>query len=142
VLKILNNMWIKKVHAKSTLPKKEGQYSLFVGRWQPLHSAHKELFNQVIEQGGRVCIAIREGEVNEKNPFTPREVMMNICKEMEKEVNSGKVKVITIPDIDSVCFGRGVGYDVIEFIPPAEIAEISATKIREEMKNKINDSTK
>lgn len=135
-------MWEAKYHAKSSLPKKEGQYSLFIGRWQPLHEGHKQLFNQVIEQGGKVCIAIREGEVNEKNPFTPREVMMNICKEMEQQVNSGKVKVIIIPDIDSVCFGRGVGYDVVEFIPPAEIAEISATKIREELKKKANDSTK
>jgi adenylylsulfate kinase len=135
-------MWESKFHAKSSLPKKEGQYSLFIGRWQPLHEGHKQLFNQVIEQGGRVCIAIREGEVNEKNPFTPREVMMNICKEMEQQVNSGKVKVIIIPDIDSVCFGRGVGYDVIEFIPPAEIAEISATKIREQMKNNADDSSK
>jgi adenylylsulfate kinase len=135
-------MWEAKYHAKSSLPKKEGQYSLFIGRWQPLHEGHKQLFNQVIEQGGKVCIAIREGEVNEKNPFTPREVMMNICKEMEQQVNSSKVKVIIIPDIDSVCFGRGVGYDVVEFIPPAEIAEISATKIREELKKKANDSTK
>jgi hypothetical protein len=36
-----------------------------------------------------------------------------------------------IPDIESINFGRGVGYDVIEHIPPADIAEISATKIRE-----------
>jgi hypothetical protein len=41
--------------------------------------------------------------------------------------------VIIIPDISSVEFGRGVGYDVIEHIPPPEIADISATKIREQM---------
>ena len=135
-------MWESKYHAKSVLPRKDSQFSLFIGRWQPLHEGHKQLFNQVIEEGGKVCIAIREGEVNEKNPFTPREVMMNICKEMEKQVNSGKVKVIIIPDICSVEFGRGVGYDVIERIPPKEIAEISATKIREGYKNNANDCSK
>jgi cytidyltransferase-like protein len=133
-------MWEAKYHAKSSLPKKDGQFSLFIGRWQPLHEGHKQLFNQVIEEGGKVCIAIREGEVNEKNPYTPREVMMNICKEMEEHVNAGKVKVIIIPDICSVEFGRGVGYDIIERIPPQEIAEISATKIREKLKNASTES--
>jgi hypothetical protein len=32
-------------------------------------------------------------------------------------------------------FGRGVGYDIVEYIPPVKIGEISATKIREQMKN-------
>ena len=133
-------MWEAKYHAKSSLPRKDGQFSLFIGRWQPLHEGHKQLFNQVIEEGGKVCIAIREGEVNEKNPYTPREVMLNIYKEMEQQVNSGKVKVIIIPDICSVEFGRGVGYDIIERIPPQEIAEISATKIREKLKNASTES--
>lgn len=133
-------MWEAKYHAKSSLPKKDGQFSLFIGRWQPLHEGHKQLFNQVIEEGGKVCIAIREGEVNEKNPYTPREVMMNICKEMEEHVNAGKVKVIIIPDICSVEFGRGVGYDIIERIPPQEIAKISSTKIREKLKNASTES--
>jgi hypothetical protein len=66
--------------------------------------------------------------------------MLNIYKEMEQQVNSGKVKVIIIPDICSVEFGRGVGYDIIERIPPQEIAEISATKIREKLKNASTES--
>ena len=39
-----------------------------------------------------------------------------------------------IPDIESINFGRGVGYDVIEHVPPEDIADISATKIREQMR--------
>lgn len=39
-----------------------------------------------------------------------------------------------IPDIDSVNYGRGVGYDIIEHIPPTEIHDISATKIREQLR--------
>ena len=58
-------MWDKKVHVKSSLPKKDSQWSLFIGRWQPLHLGHKELFRQVINEGGKVCVAIREGEINE-----------------------------------------------------------------------------
>jgi hypothetical protein len=38
--------------------------------------------------------------------------------------------VITIPDIESVNYGRGVGYDVIEHVPPQNVHRISATEIR------------
>lgn len=126
--------WEKKVHVKSSLPAKDTQWSLFIGRWQPLHEGHKELFRQVINEGGKVCVAIREGEINGKNPFTPHQIMTNIFEEMHPEIEAGKLKVITIPDICSVEFGRGVGYDIIEHIPPPEIHDISATKIRENLK--------
>ena len=127
-------MWDKKIHVKSSMERKDSQWSLFIGRWQPLHTGHKELFRQVINEGGKVCVAIRDGEVNEKNPFSPLQVMTNIFNEMQDEVEAGTLKVIIIPDICSVEFGRGVGYDIIEHIPPTEVAEISATKIREQMK--------
>jgi nicotinamide mononucleotide adenylyltransferase len=107
---------------------------LFIGRWQPLHTGHKELFRQVINEGGKVCVAIREVEVNEKNPFSVNDIMLNIANEMQEEVSAGKLRVISIPDICSVEFGRGVGYDIVEHVPPQEIHDISATKIREQMK--------
>jgi FAD synthase len=127
-------MWDKKLHVKSSLTKKDNQWSLFIGRWQPLHEGHKQLFRQVIDEGGKVCVAIREVEIDDKNPFTSQDIMLNVAKEMETEIQAGKLKVITIPDICSVEFGRGVGYDIVEHIPPQEIAEISATKIRENLR--------
>jgi nicotinamide mononucleotide adenylyltransferase len=127
-------MWEKKLHVKSSLTRKDNQWSLFIGRWQPLHEGHKQLFRQVINEGGRVCVAIRDVEVDEKNPFTSNQIMLNISEQMKEEMESRKLKVIVIPDICSVEFGRGVGYDIIEHIPPQEVADISATKIREQMK--------
>jgi nicotinamide mononucleotide adenylyltransferase len=127
-------MWEKKIHVKSSLPKKTNQWSLFIGRWQPLHEGHKQLFRQVIDEGGKVCVAIRDIEPDDKNPFTPQEILINIGNQMQTEIQKGQLKVIVIPDISSVEFGRGVGYDIIEHIPPQEIADISATKIRQQMK--------
>jgi adenylylsulfate kinase len=127
-------MWETKVHVQSSMVSKDSQYELFIGRWQPLHDGHKALFQQVLNRGDKLCIAIREGEVNEKNPFTPQEVLEKISEYYKNNILLGQVKVIIIPDICSVSFGRGVGYDIIEYIPPAEIADISATKIREEMR--------
>lgn len=127
------SMWEKKIHVKSSLTKKEEQWSLFIGRWQPLHEGHKALFRQVINEGGKVLVAIRNVEPDEKNPFTAHQIMLNIYEELKTEIETGKLNVMIIPDICSVEFGRGVGYDIIEHIPPADIAEISATKIRKEM---------
>lgn len=126
--------WNKINHVESSLPKKDGQFSLFIGRWQPLHEAHKLMFKQVLDEGGNVCIAIRDIEPDNNNPFTSLEVMRNIMDEYEQLMKEGRVKVMVIPDICSVEFGRGVGYSIIEHIPPHNVAQISATKIREKMR--------
>jgi hypothetical protein len=44
--------------------------------------------------------------------------------------NIDRILISIIPDIESVNYGRGVGYDVIYHEPPQEIAEISGTNIR------------
>jgi cytidyltransferase-like protein len=126
--------WVKKIHTESSLPKKEGQFAMFVGRWQPLHKGHQSLFQEAMNEGKNVLICIRDIEPDEKNPFHPEDVRKNILDYYSEEVVQGKVKVMVIPDICSIEFGRGVGYDIIERIPPIEIGEISATKIRDAMR--------
>lgn len=126
--------WEKIVHVGSSLPSKDGRYAMFVGRWQPLHKGHQELFKQAMDEGKNVLICIRDIEPDEKNPFTAAQVRENIMEHYSSEVEIGKVKVMVIPDISSVEFGRGVGYDIIERVPPQQIGEISATKIREQLK--------
>jgi adenylylsulfate kinase len=126
--------WKKIVHVKSSLEPKPNQYAMFIGRWQPLHSSHQSLFQRALDEGKNLLICVRDGEVNEKNPFTAEQVKQNIEDTYALLVNSEIMKVIIIPDICSVEFGRGVGYDIIEHIPPTEIGEVSATKIREQMR--------
>jgi adenylylsulfate kinase len=126
--------WDKKIHVESSLQRKDNQYAMFIGRWQPLHDGHKAMFQKAMQQGNNVLICVRDGEVNEKNPFTSEQVKENIETNYASFFKQGEVKVMIIPDICSVEFGRGVGYDIIEHIPPSEIADISATKIREQLK--------
>lgn len=73
-----------------------------------------------------MLIAIRNCVVDEFNPYTAIEVYHNILDRYEAE----NVEVIIIPDIESVNYGRGVGYEINEHVPPPDIHEISATKIR------------
>ena len=107
--------------------------ALFIGRWQPLHPGHKWLFNQKLEQNIPILIAVRDTPVNDSNPFSTDDVILNLEKEYSEEVESGIVKVIPIPDIESVNYGRGVGYEINEFEPPEDIGNISATEIRKNL---------
>lgn len=110
------------------------KYAMFIGRWQPWHAGHRWLIDQALEEGKNVLLCIREVEPDEKNPWTPQEVMLNLANELEELVEAGRLRIITIPDIESINIGRGIGYDVIEHVPPQDIHDISATKIREQMK--------
>jgi adenylylsulfate kinase len=125
--------WNKHIHVGSSMDSKPNQYAMFVGRWQPLHDGHKALFKQAMDEGKNVLICIRVTETSEKNPYTPSEVKANIEEYYANEVANGKIVVRVIPDICSIEFGRGVGYDIIERIPPKVIKDISATKLRAEM---------
>jgi nicotinamide mononucleotide adenylyltransferase len=110
------------------------KYSMYIGRWQPWHAGHRWLIDQRLEEGKRVLLCIRDVEPDEKNPWTAHEILLNLSNELIDLIHEGKVKIIIIPDIESINIGRGVGYDVIEHCPPDEIKEISATAIREQMK--------
>ena len=124
--------------ADKKTPSTERQYSMFVGRWQPLHEGHQWLFNQSLEEGKNVLICIRDVKPDDKNPFTPEEVKLNIENHYGDLITEERVKVIIIPDIESINYGRGVGYDIVEHVPPQDIHDISATKIREQMKQNEN----
>ena len=108
--------------------------ALFIGRWQPLHPGHKWLFSQKLEQDIPILIAVRDTPVDEDNPFSTNKVVSKLEKEYANEVESGMVKIIHIPDIESVNYGRGVGYEINEFVPPEDIGQISATEIRKNLK--------
>ncbi len=111
------------------------KYSMFIGRWQPWHNGHRWLINQRLDQGKNVLICVREVSKDDSNPYDPESVKKNIENELKDLVLSKRVKVIIIPDIESVNYGRGVGYEIIEHVPPDEVGQISATKIRKKLFN-------
>jgi phosphopantetheine adenylyltransferase len=128
---------MEKIHVEGDpkLKNSDGkQYSMFIGRWQPWHAGHRWLIDQRLEQEKNVLICIRDIAPNEKNPWSAIEVMGNLYQELADLIEADRVKVMIIPDVESVNFGRGVGYDIIEHIPSQEVSEISATKIREQLK--------
>lgn len=106
------------------------KYAMYVGRWQNWHKGHEWLINQQLEKGKNVWVAIRNVETDENNPKTAQQVMMDLAEEPFFKENSHRINISIIPDIESINYGRGVGYDVIYHEPPEDVAKISGTSIR------------
>jgi cytidyltransferase-like protein len=126
--------WEKKNYGGDPTNNESKKYAIFVGRYQPYHYGHIELIEQKLNEGIPILIMIRDIEPDEKNPFTTEQTVSMIEKYHKSKGDD--VKVIIIPDIESVNFGRGVGYEVNEYLPPKDVASISATGIRNCIKNK------
>jgi hypothetical protein len=106
------------------------KYAMYVGRWQNWHKGHEWLINQQLDKGKDVWVAIRNVPTDENNPKTAQQVMMDLSEEPFFRENSQRINISIIPDIESINYGRGVGYDVIYHEPPADVAVISGTAIR------------
>jgi adenylylsulfate kinase-like enzyme len=111
-------------------PGTKGEYALFIGRWQPWHQGHQWLVDQALAAGKKVLIGVREVDASEKNPQPPDEVVRVISEKLAPLVRQGRVKVMVLPDIESVNIGRQVGYSIIEHFPPENIGVISGTATR------------
>ena len=107
------------------------KYALFIGRWQNWHEGHRWLIDQAINKGKKVWVAIRNvRQRSKKNPKKAIQVFQELELELKDLVEGGKVIISIIPDIESIEYGRNVGYDVIEHTPPDDVRDISGTGIR------------
>lgn len=110
---------------------KHKKYALFIGRWQPFHKGHQFLINKVLAKGKNVCVAIRDTKLSDKDPYSAEQRI-----EMIKRVYGEKIKIIIIPDIESINIGRDVGYEINYIDVPKHISKISGTKIRDGKDNR------
>jgi nicotinic acid mononucleotide adenylyltransferase len=110
--------------------------NMFIGRYQSPHKGHQAIFDTYLKQGEPILIAIRDVKTDEKNPLTSQQV-----QKLWQTVYQGNplVEVIIIPDIQSVNYGRGVGYEVKEIQVTQDIANISATDIRNSIQQGLFD---
>jgi len=108
--------------------------AFFAGRWNSVyHNGHNHLIQTELDSGNDVVLAIRNVQPDDKNPWTAAEVKEMLGFRYKDEP---RVEVIIIPDIASINYGRGVGYEVKEIKVTKQIAGISGTQIRELIANK------
>ena len=104
-----------------------------LGRWQPWHGGHQKLFEKILEKTGQVLIMVRDIQGVDDNPFDFETVKSNIEKALIDY--KGKYKIVLVPNITNICYGRGVGYKIEEIVLDEETQKISATKIRQQMRD-------
>jgi len=107
--------------------------ALIIGRWQPWHEGHRELFKAALSRAERVAIGVRAThDTDQKNPFSFEEVKKFIDEDLKKDY-SGKYVVVELPNITDVIYGRDVGYNVEKITFEDEVEKISATNVRKSM---------
>ena len=122
-----------------------------LGRWQPWHSGHTELFKRALAETGQVCIMVRNvggivGEdagggrtvTQDDNPWDFHDVRLGITNALREAgyVYATDYVIMQVPNIVDISYGRGVGYTFTEHDLGKEIHDISATKIRAKMREK------
>ena len=116
-----------------------------LGRWQPWHDGHTELFKRALAKTGQVCIMYRDVggahagvEGQDDNPFLFEEVKKNIIEGLAPHgfEEGNQYVVIKVPNIIDISYGRGVGYTFTEHDLGEKIHKISATNIRKELRLK------
>lgn len=120
-----------------------------LGRWQPWHDGHTELFKRALAETGQVAIMIRDvggilGEdagggrtvKQDDNPFSFRKVKSNIKDGLAEHgyTLGEEYEILSVPNIVDISYGRGVGYTFTEHDLGEDIHNISATKIRAKLR--------
>lgn len=113
-----------------------------LGRWQPWHDGHQELFKRCVAKTGQVIIQVRDvqgasgGDGQEDNPFNWESVCKNIENGLIKDgyKRGLEYEIMLVPNITNITYGRGVGYVFEVEVFDKSITDISATKIRQKLR--------
>ena len=103
-----------------------------LGRFQPWHPGHQALFDRALAKHGQVFLMVRDMPTDDKNPFPAYEVIENLQQSLCNF--AGKVKIEVVPNLLNITYGRDVGYKIEQEVFDDAIHDISATKIREQMR--------
>ena len=108
---------------------------MYDGTWASPSKKNRyaSLFERIVKKTGQVLIMVRDVQGVDDNPFDFETVKKNIEQRLDEKYED-QYKIILVPNITNICYGRGVGYKIEEIILEEDIQKISATKIREEMR--------
>lgn len=103
-----------------------------LGRFQPFHDGHRALFLRALAKHNQVAVLVRDMPLSDSNPWRAEDICENI--EYELAEYAGKFRTYVVPNIMNITYGRDVGYAIEQETFDDETHNISATKIREQLK--------
>ena len=103
-----------------------------LGRFQPWHKGHTELFKRIHAETGQVIIMIRDMPFDDNNPYHYTHVKNMIKTNLNQFTFGEDYDIMVVPNIVNIGYGRDVGYTITKYDLGEEIHTISATKIRNE----------
>ena len=96
-----------------------------LGRYQPWHDGHTELFKRAHAKTGQVVIMVR----NTGEGLFDQSIVIGDLLNQGFEYNKDYI-IMEVPNIVNITYGRDVGYKIEQETLPKDIESISATKIR------------
>ena len=111
---------------------KHKQWTLLLGRFQclPPHAGHIALIKTLLKEGKNVAIGLREADYTEKNPYSTSERYNAFRKIFADEIIEGKIRILGLPDINEIAYGRTPGWNIKEIKLSEDLEKISATERR------------
>lgn len=106
--------------------------AVYIGRFQPFHLGHKTIIKKILQKEKQVAILVMDSMgVGNKNPYS----FLKVKKIINNSLNDikGRYKIIKIPVVSRVVYGRKVGYKIQKINLSKKIEKISATKIRKNL---------
>jgi len=107
-----------------------------LGRFQPWHQGHTELFKRAHATTGQCVLLVRKTPLDENNPLDVVKVMDNIVEALTTEgfTLDEDYIIMVVPNITDISYGRDVGYSITQHDLGEDVHKISATEIRKQMR--------
>lgn len=99
--------------------------AIFIGRWSPFHNGHMAIMEEKIRQGVPLLVMIRDTPYDLYPPQVRKRMIEAAMRKRKVDC-----KCLIIDDIESINYGREVGYEVNAVKVREEVKKISATEIR------------
>ena len=106
--------------------------SQMLGRFQPWHRGHTQLFKKIHAETGQVIIMIRDMVIDNNNPYHKLEIKEKTTSTLISEgfTFCTDFDIMVVPNITNIGYGRDVGYTMTKYKLDDDIEKISATDIR------------
>lgn len=87
--------------------KEDDKYIVFIGRWNNFTKKDKDKINILLTKNKNILICVCQEDVIDHETSSAEQIVDNLKKEFPYDIQSGKIKIITIPKVEKVNYEEG-----------------------------------